>query len=295
AITDASGAVVAHYEFDAWGAQLGSSSPFSGGFSFGYVGSLGVRTDAATGLIYMRHRWFDPNGLQRFLSRDAVSYPNRYYYVKNRPTDLIDSTGLAPSWYENPGWGPEGPSEMFPQQLAPPSAEAQVGVGLLGAVVGPAFLGPWAMTGLETGLIGGYFWLNDAKNFAQRRAREVGETLIGRGIRDSPPDKTKVPKDYTCKVTDDKFKHCVVSCYVARVYGPDRADIVGQAHEMQTLYSLSSTYDAQDIIANRLGIVFSKGSTSDADCWSRCEKHFGTSYNWPNYPYQMPSPSDFGR
>ncbi len=96
AITDASGAVVAHYEFDAWGAQLGSSSPFSGGFRFGYVGSLGVRTDATTGLLYMRHRWFDPNGLQRFLSRDVLGSVNRYEYCYNNPVNWVDLDGLDP-------------------------------------------------------------------------------------------------------------------------------------------------------------------------------------------------------
>jgi RHS repeat-associated protein len=101
AITDASGAVVAHYELDAWGAQLGSSSPFSGGFAFGYVGSLGVRTDATTGLLYMRHRWFDPNGLQRFISRDPVKKPNLYIYANNQPPSVVDPSGLEYTSYTN--------------------------------------------------------------------------------------------------------------------------------------------------------------------------------------------------
>jgi RHS repeat-associated protein len=94
AITDASGAVVAHYELDAWGAQLASSSPFSGGFAFGYVGSLGVRTDATTGLIWMRHRWFDPNGLQRFISRDPLD--KTYFYAHCNPVSHADPLGLQP-------------------------------------------------------------------------------------------------------------------------------------------------------------------------------------------------------
>ncbi|KAA0226501.1 hypothetical protein EDM76_12840, partial [bacterium] len=96
AITDASGAVVAHYEFDAWGAQLASSSAFSGGFSYGYVGGLGVRTDEATGLIWMRQRWYDA-GLGRFLSRDALGSLNRYEYCSNDPVNWVDLDGLKPT------------------------------------------------------------------------------------------------------------------------------------------------------------------------------------------------------
>ncbi|GMU51702.1 MAG: hypothetical protein AMXMBFR33_08480 [Candidatus Xenobia bacterium] len=48
AITDASGAVVARYEFDAWGAQLGSSSPSREGSA---TATWAVRTDATTRLL----------------------------------------------------------------------------------------------------------------------------------------------------------------------------------------------------------------------------------------------------
>ncbi len=61
------------------------------------MGSLGVRTDATTGLIWMRHRWFDPSGLQRFLSRDVLGSLNRYEYCYNDPVNWMDLDGLKPT------------------------------------------------------------------------------------------------------------------------------------------------------------------------------------------------------
>lgn len=55
---------------DAWGNLLPSSSDgISGGFPYRFVGALGVRADLTTSLIYMRARWYDGIGLQRFISR----------------------------------------------------------------------------------------------------------------------------------------------------------------------------------------------------------------------------------
>lgn len=99
AITDASGAVVAHYEYDAWGQQLSSSAPFAGGLRFGFCGALGVMTDETTGLVWMRQRWYDCR-LARFLSRDAVRNANRYSYCYNAPVNRIDITGLDPKVYD---------------------------------------------------------------------------------------------------------------------------------------------------------------------------------------------------
>lgn len=43
----------------------------------------------------MRQRWYDPN-LQRFISRDKLRNSNRYAYAQNKPTTLIDPSGLDP-------------------------------------------------------------------------------------------------------------------------------------------------------------------------------------------------------
>lgn len=108
AITDSTGAVVAHYEYDAWGNQLGSSSPFAGGVAYGYCGSFGVRFDPASGLYYCRNRWYDSQ-LARWLSRDPKYQIGAYLYVENNPTRYIDYNGLEP-WQPDlgsyvQGWG----------------------------------------------------------------------------------------------------------------------------------------------------------------------------------------------
>ena len=94
-ITDSSGASVAHYEYDAFGNLLASSSDISFGFNYRYVGSYGVRWDATLGMYYMRQRWFDPAG-QRFVSRDPIGMGggvNLYAYCENSPTDRVDPRG----------------------------------------------------------------------------------------------------------------------------------------------------------------------------------------------------------
>jgi RHS repeat-associated protein len=96
-VTDSDGEVVAQLEYGPWGELLdGSVDSVPGGMSYGFVGGLGVRTDATTGLIYMRNRWFS-GSLHGFISRDALMSPNRYSYAANIPTDLIDTNGLEPT------------------------------------------------------------------------------------------------------------------------------------------------------------------------------------------------------
>jgi RHS repeat-associated protein len=96
-VTDNTGAVVARFDYDAWGNLLASSfDNVPGGVPYGFVGALGVRFDAATGLYYMRHRWYDPS-LQRFLSRDPIGHSDLYLYAGNNPVNLVDPIGLVPS------------------------------------------------------------------------------------------------------------------------------------------------------------------------------------------------------
>jgi len=57
-VTDSSGAVVARFEYGAWGDEIFSSVDSAlTGFGYRFVGAAGVRTDSATGLIWMRNRW----------------------------------------------------------------------------------------------------------------------------------------------------------------------------------------------------------------------------------------------
>jgi RHS repeat-associated protein len=102
-VTDASGDVVAQLEYGAWGELLdGSIDSVPGGMPYGFVGGLGVRTDALTGLIYMRARHYDPQQA-RFISKDPIGLvggANLYAYPTN-PLLVTDPSGL--SGYEG-GW-----------------------------------------------------------------------------------------------------------------------------------------------------------------------------------------------
>jgi RHS repeat-associated protein len=61
------------------------------------VGFHGLPADPATGLIYARHRWYDPE-LARFTTVDPMGFadsPNPYQYALNNPLAYSDPLGLC--------------------------------------------------------------------------------------------------------------------------------------------------------------------------------------------------------
>ncbi len=76
-------------------AQAASAGPaFPGGQALGWHGHW---TDPVTGLIYMRHRWYDPR-TGTFLSPDPledIDWPNQYLFGAGRPHEVVDPLGLA--------------------------------------------------------------------------------------------------------------------------------------------------------------------------------------------------------
>ncbi len=119
AITDSSGAVVGNYSYGAWGETTSATHPSGFTMPYGYVGGLGVRYDSTTGLHYMRNRWYDSSGLQRFLSRDELEAPNSYEYCHSNPINWVDINGLEPSW-PTPG-GPTTPVRPIPGPIRIPT------------------------------------------------------------------------------------------------------------------------------------------------------------------------------
>ncbi|MFN8526492.1 MAG: RHS repeat-associated core domain-containing protein [Chloroflexota bacterium] len=98
-MTDATGNVTATYEYDVFGALRASTG--AGATAFRYTGQ---QTDSATGLVYLRARYYDPT-LGRFLSKDPfhgfATRPqshHRYAYVENSPANAIDPSGLVRGW-----------------------------------------------------------------------------------------------------------------------------------------------------------------------------------------------------
>ena len=95
-VTDESGAQVGRAVYGAWGETLSFNESVPGSLDVRFVGGLGVRNDAATGLIYMRHRWYDSE-LGRFISRDPIGFAgglNLYRYGVNNPLTFVDFMGL---------------------------------------------------------------------------------------------------------------------------------------------------------------------------------------------------------
>ena len=92
AITDTVGTVTARYTYDAYGDPTPGSSAADS--RFGYAGQ---HTDHASGLIYMRARWYDPR-TGAFLTTDPIGHAsgetNLYRYAGGDPINAIDPSGL---------------------------------------------------------------------------------------------------------------------------------------------------------------------------------------------------------
>jgi RHS repeat-associated protein len=106
AVTDASGARVAGYEYGPWGELLSKSGSFDQ--PWGYAGYY---TDAETGLYYVQQRYYSPT-LSRFLTEeplfsdfctdcgfdamvDSAPTTSPYAYADNRPLTFVDPDGRA--------------------------------------------------------------------------------------------------------------------------------------------------------------------------------------------------------
>lgn len=93
-LTDDSGAVVATYDYDAFGAVRSQSGALANSFTFD-----GEQSDPESRLIFLRARYYDPT-LGRFVSRDRASALasssqalNAYAYTSNNPVPRIDPAG----------------------------------------------------------------------------------------------------------------------------------------------------------------------------------------------------------
>ena len=105
AVTDASGTLKEAFYYDPFGRRTDKlSAPLANGPIDVPTGFTGHDHDDELGLINMRGRIYDPT-IRRFLSADPhVTDPllgqsyNRYSYVLNNPTNLVDPTGL--DWWD---------------------------------------------------------------------------------------------------------------------------------------------------------------------------------------------------
>ena len=95
-VTNASGTTQATYTFDPYGNLTASTNPGSITNPLRYGGQY---TDAESGLVYLRARYYDP-GTGQFLSRDPVASATRsaYGYVVDDPLNGADPNGLCSDW-----------------------------------------------------------------------------------------------------------------------------------------------------------------------------------------------------
>lgn len=104
-LADTSGRVLQYRDYDAWGnVDDKRSSPSGTGVGEADVlGFTGEPQDPATGLVYLRARWYDPD-TGRMLGRDPL--PGRvadpvsqhpYVYARNNPVSVLDRSGRSAS------------------------------------------------------------------------------------------------------------------------------------------------------------------------------------------------------
>jgi RHS repeat-associated protein len=89
-LTNASGAVVATYTYDPYGRLAASTGSVSTPLRY-----AGEYTDAETGFVYLRARYYDP-ATGQFISRDPLTAMTGtpYSYVDNNPLNDTDPNGL---------------------------------------------------------------------------------------------------------------------------------------------------------------------------------------------------------
>jgi len=88
------GAVANTYTYDSFGNITNFTGTLTNPFRF-----TDREFDIETNLQFSRHRYYDPS-LGRFLAEDLIRFeeknPSLYWYVANRPTNLVDPLGLFP-------------------------------------------------------------------------------------------------------------------------------------------------------------------------------------------------------
>ncbi len=103
--TDAAGNVIATRSFDPYGVPLGED----GGSPFGYTGEM---RDEATGLVFLRARYYDP-ATGRFFQQDPLRLEqNLYAYVASNPINRIDPSGLFSLRAIAKSYGYSNPDDM---------------------------------------------------------------------------------------------------------------------------------------------------------------------------------------
>ncbi|HVF14431.1 MAG TPA: RHS repeat-associated core domain-containing protein [Acidimicrobiales bacterium] len=92
ALTDSSGEVTSTFTYDSYGRSTAATGTTSTPLGF-----AGEYTDAETGFLYLRARYYDP-ATGQFITRDPLEIVSRsaYGYVEGDPLNEVDPSGLWP-------------------------------------------------------------------------------------------------------------------------------------------------------------------------------------------------------
>ncbi|RJQ44179.1 MAG: RHS repeat-associated core domain-containing protein [Gaiellales bacterium] len=182
ALTDDAGSVTATHRYDAFGNELRANDT-----SYGYTGKWQRDSDAATGLIRMGVRDYDP-ALGRFISTDSLrgsmSDPqqrNRYQYTGNNPLTRYDLNGLY--WGES--WV-EGAKDWVDENWYQGAEQAGGYAGDAASAIGG---------GVKDAANGILFWTENDPLFGSRPGGK-DHPIIGAG-RDFMPDSVNAFIDFT--------------------------------------------------------------------------------------------------
>lgn len=84
--------MVNRYAYGPYGNVIASSGAAANPYRFG--GAYGAYTDAATGLVKIGERYYDP-GFGRWTQRDPLGAGNPYAYTNCNPVNGTDPSGRA--------------------------------------------------------------------------------------------------------------------------------------------------------------------------------------------------------
>jgi RHS repeat-associated protein len=105
ALTDSAGVVTGRASYSLWGMLYQASGDVQS-TPFLYNGRFGVVTEAASGCMNMRSRWYNPR-IRRFLSADPSGFDggwNMYAYGNGNPLAMVDPFGLGAEGSEESGF-----------------------------------------------------------------------------------------------------------------------------------------------------------------------------------------------
>ncbi|MFN0078449.1 MAG: RHS repeat-associated core domain-containing protein [Prosthecobacter sp.] len=155
AMTDDSGKVEARFEYSPYGVltrskiESWSSAAFDTPFLF--CGESGCMTDASSGLVHMRARWYNP-WLCRFISEDPIQFKggmNWYAYAGGDPVMGLDPSGLDVLYLYGDSHDPSDPNYF---QGAASSMQSEYNVSVMNSNISGAVDNnyAWVMPGRNT-------------------------------------------------------------------------------------------------------------------------------------------------